>query len=101
MWVHELIGRKITNIYDVLVYESYGLDRGVCFIEIDNNLIIDIPYDYYETEFLEVTIRELPHQAESLFENLSDLLFYHLKDGKRVIEITKKVTYIKVGFWQR
>lgn len=29
------------------------------------------------------------------------MLFYHLKDGKRVIEITKKVTYIKVGFWQR
>ncbi|OQP64456.1 hypothetical protein A3860_21040 [Niastella vici] len=101
MWVHELIGRKITNIYDVLEYESYGLDRGECFIEIDNNLIIDIPYDYYEPHLLEVTIRELPPQAESLFENLSDLLFYHLKDGKRVIEITKKVTYIKVGFWQR
>lgn len=60
MWVHELIGRKITNIYDVLEYESYGLDRGECFIEIDNNLIIDIPYDYYEPDFLEVTIRELP-----------------------------------------
>ena len=48
MLVKELIGKKITNIYQLTEYEFYWLDQGEAFIELDNNLIIDLPFDDYE-----------------------------------------------------
>lgn len=101
MLVKELIGKKITNIYQITEYESYGLDQGEAFIEVDNNLIIDLPFDDYDEEKI-LWEKELKEEAVSLFSDLSDRKFYHLdKLGKRIIEIKKTVTIARYSFWHR
>lgn len=101
MLVKELIGKKITNIYQITEHEFYGLDQGEAFIEVDNNLIIDLPNDFYDEEN-ELWEKELKEDAVSLFSDLSDRRFYHLdKEGKRIVEIKKTVTITHYSFWDR
>jgi hypothetical protein len=101
MLVKELIGKKITNIYQITEYEFYGLDQGEAFIELDNNLIIDLPFDDYIDEQT-LWEKELKEDAVSLFSDLSDRTFYHLdKEGNRIIEIKKNVTITLLSFWER
>lgn len=101
MMVKELIGKKITNIYQITEYEFYGLDQGEAFIELDNNLIIDLPFDQYSDEKI-LWEKELKEDAVSLFSDLSDKAFYRLdKEGKPIIEIKKNVTITRFGFWER
>jgi hypothetical protein len=101
MLVKDLIGKKITNIYQIVEYEFYGLDQGEAFIELDNNPIIDLPYDIYDEEET-LWEKELKADAVSLFSDLSDRAFYHLdKDGKRIIEIEKNVIITRFSFWER
>ncbi|AEV99310.1 hypothetical protein A4D02_32430 [Niastella koreensis] len=101
MQLHELIGKKITNIYQWVEYEYYGVDYGECVIELDNNLIIEFPFDHYKTD-KEVYPGELSDKAVSLFKDLSDIAFYHLdKDGKPIPETKKEVTVVTYSFWQR
>jgi hypothetical protein len=101
MLVKELIGKRITNIYQIVEYESYGLDQGEAFIELDNDLIIDLPYNNYEEEKT-LWEKELKDEAVSLFSDLSDRAFYHLdKDFKRIIEVKKNVTITRFSFWER
>jgi hypothetical protein len=101
MLVKELIGKKITNIYQITKYEFYGLDQGEAFIELDNNLIIDLPFDDYSDEET-LWEKELKADAVSLFSDLSDRAFYHVdKEGKRIIEIKKNATITRFSFWER
>jgi hypothetical protein len=101
MLVKELIGKKITYIYQITEYEFYGLDQGEAFIELDNNMIIDLPYDEYIEEDT-LWEKELKEGAVSLFSDLSDRVFYHLdKEGKKIIEIKKNVTITRFSFWER
>lgn len=101
MQLHELIGRKITNIYQWVEYEYYGMDHGECVIELDNNLIIEFPYDYDDMD-QEVNWGEVSDKADSLFENLSDFNFYYLgKDGEPLLETKREVTVVRYNFWQR
>ena len=84
MLIEELIGKTITNIYSIVEYESYGLDKGECFIELDNKIIIDIPFG----ESDDIWIKDLNPKAKSIFNDLSDYPFYHInKDKKSIKEI--------------
>lgn len=85
MKLEELIGKTITNIYSIIEYEFYGLDKGECFVEIDNKTIIDIPFSESE----DIWIKSLDPKAKSIFNNLSNYPFYHVnKDNKPIKEIT-------------
>lgn len=64
MLVNEIIGKTITNIYSIFESEPYGLDMAEIFIELDNNLIIDIPNSLNDT----IWIKKLPENAKPVFE---------------------------------
>jgi len=88
MLLRELIGKTITNIFEVLNYDAGGLDKGECFIELDNKLIIDIPYSFEILED-EVSIKNLKENAVTIFKDLDKLYpIYHVnKEGKSIKEI--------------
>jgi hypothetical protein len=84
MRIEELIGKTVTNIYSIIEYENYGLDKGECFIELDNKTIIDIPFGESE----DIWIKDLDLKAKSIFNDLSDYPFYYVnKDKKSIKEI--------------
>lgn len=84
MLTGEIIGKTITNIYSFEKMEVGGLDKGECFIELENKIIIDIPYGFSDY----IWIKELDKDAVSLFADLSDYSVNHVnKDNKTIIEI--------------
>ena len=98
MLLQELIDKTITNIFQILNYEAYGMDTGECFIELDNKIIIEIPYSFSE----EVRIKELDERAVSIFNDLSDYPVYHVnKDGKSIKEIVEKYADKKQTFLEK
>jgi len=99
MLLEELIGKTITNIFEILNYEPGGLDKGECFIELDSTLIIDIPYSFDGFDS-EVWIKKLDKNAISIFKDLDKLYpFYHVnKERKSIKEITEKYADKKPTF---
>lgn len=91
MLLKELIGKTITNIFEIVNYEFGGLDKGECFIELDGSFIIDIPYGF-ETSENEVRIKKLDENATTIFKDLDKLYpIYHVnKEGKSIKEIADK-----------
>ncbi len=98
MRIEELIGKTIKNIYSIVEYENYGLDKGECFIELDNKTIIDIPFG----ESQDIWIKDLDPKAKSIFNDLSDYPFYHVnKDRKSIKEIADNYQRQKHSFLGR
>jgi hypothetical protein len=98
MLLQELIGKTITNIFEILNYEAYGMDKGECFVELDNKIIIEIPYNFSE----EVRIKELDERAVSIFNDLSDYPVYHVnKDKKSIEEIVEKYADKRETFFEK
>jgi len=90
MLISELIGKTVTNIYQILNFEDGGLDNGECFVELDNNLIIEIPYSFNCFND-EVWTKILEEKAVSIFKNLEDYPVYHInKERKSIKEIIDK-----------
>ena len=86
MLVKELIGRVVTNIYATCGVTQGWLDTAECFVELDNILIIDIPYGFSEN----VWIKELDPKATSTFGNLDDIPTYLVnKENKTIGEIAE------------
>ena len=86
MRTEEIIGKTVTNIYSLVKMEVGGLDNGECFIELDNNIIIDIQFGLSD----DIGIKNLDKDAKSLFTDLSDYPVYHVnKDNKSVGEIAE------------
>ncbi len=82
MLIKNLVGKTITNIYAIIEPEHGGLDKGECFIELDNTIVIDIPWGNNE----DVYIKDLVPAAKSLFEDLSDIPLYHVNKENKSIE---------------
>lgn len=81
----EIINKTLTNIYSLVKMEVDGLDTGECFIELDNEIIIDIPFGFSD----DIWIKDLDKDAISLFADLSDYPVYHVnKNNKTIGEIT-------------
>lgn len=81
MLIEELIGRTITNIYTIYGVEQGRLDTADSFVELDNVLIVGIPFSFSKG----VWIRELDPNAQSIFKDLSDYPVYHVnKEGKSI-----------------
>src|ERR1051325_5516107 len=84
MFLKDLLQRKITNIYCLNVYEVGGMDTSECFIELNNEIIIDIPFSGNDT----VWVKQLDPKAKNLFENLYDIPTYLInKEGKSIVQI--------------
>ncbi len=70
----ELINKRITNVYvsfEKVDYETILLDQCECFIELNNELYIDIP-DWYADK---IWIKQLDPKASALLKvNLADKL---------------------------
>lgn len=75
MEIAELIGKRVTDIFQVLDLEVGGLDKGDCYIELDNELVVGIPYALND----DVWIKEVPFEADSVFIDLSDIPIYDVK----------------------
>lgn len=102
MLLKELIGKTITNIFEILKYEDGGLDKGECFVELDNTLIIDIPYSFNSFDS-EVWIKKLDENAVTVFKDLDKLYpVYHVnKEGKSIKEIIEKYADKKPTFYDK
>lgn len=84
MVLKDLIGREITNIYVLEEPEAGGLDMTECFVELDNEIIIDIPYEGSD----EVWVKKLDKKAISVFKDISDYPVHDVnKEGRSVEEI--------------
>ena len=87
MQINDIIGKTVTNIYSLGTMEVGGLDSCECFIELDNEFIIDIPFGFSDN----IWQKELNRNAVSLFADLSDYLVYHInKDEKTIEELADK-----------
>lgn len=102
MVLKELIGKTITNIFEILNYEDGGLDKGECFVELDDTLIIDIPYSFEALDD-EIRFKKLDETAVTIFEDLDKLYpVYHVnKDGKSIKEIVDKYALTKPTLLER
>jgi len=101
MLVEEIIGKTITNIFQLVEYEHYGIDKGECFIELDHTVIIDIPYGWFNGHD-EVWIKKLDAAAVSVLANLSDHAFYRIdKEGKPVKKMATKYVEREPSFFER
>lgn len=90
MRIEELIGKTITNIYILSGIQQDWLDKSECFIELDDDLVIDIPFGFSDS----VWIKELDPKAKSIFFDLSDHSVYYInKEEKSIGEIAEK--YLK------
>ena len=86
MLIKELIGKTITNIYTLYEPEVGGQDKAECFIELDHDIIIDIPFGFSDG----IWIKELDKKAASIFVNLKDYPVYHVnKNHKSITEIAE------------
>jgi len=81
MQIKNLFGKTVTNIYSLVTMEVGGLDTGACFIELDNKLIIDIPFGDSD----DVGLKELNKNAISLFADLSDDPVCHVNPGNKSV----------------
>ncbi|HEY6162171.1 MAG TPA: hypothetical protein VI112_13145, partial [Bacteroidia bacterium] len=60
------------------------MDTSECFIELNNEIIIDIPFSGNDT----VWVKQLDPKAKNLFENLYDIPTYLInKEGKSIVQI--------------
>jgi hypothetical protein len=89
MYIKELIGTTITNIYSEFGEKDGWLDTSENLIEINEKLLISIPYGFDDEE---VVIEKLTGKAKSIFTNLDDFPFYHLDEKGRP---TGEITYQK------
>jgi hypothetical protein len=80
MGIEELINRIIIDIYCVSTYEHGGLNTASCFIELDDKLIIDIPWSFSE----EVNITELVPHSISIFRKKQERSFLFFKPEKSI-----------------
>jgi len=80
----KLIGRTIKDILIWTKIEVGGLDEAEVFIELDNEKIIRIPWDF-NSENIEQSPRK---GVESIFTDLSDIPVFHVNsEGKTIGEI--------------
>lgn len=101
MLLKDLIGKTITNVFQIIEYEHYGMDKGECFVQLDNNVIVDIPHSWNNIND-EVLIKELNVKAISLFEDLNDYPFIHInKEHKSIQEIVEKYADKKPSLFQK
>lgn len=91
MLLKELIGKTITDIFEISKCEHRGLDKSECFVELDNTTIIGIPYSFATSED-EVSVKKLDENAITIFKNLDELHpIYHInKEEKSIPEIANK-----------
>lgn len=80
----EIIGRTITDILVWSKMEVGGVDEAEVFIQLNNDKIIRIPWDF-ESENLE---RQPKKDSDSLFSDFSDIHEYHINpEGKTIQEV--------------
>ncbi|MDJ1505044.1 hypothetical protein [Xanthocytophaga agilis] len=72
--IQDLTGKTITNIYILFGMEDGWLDTAECFLEIEKEIIIEIPTGTTGNTW----IKELDPKAESIFKDLSDIPVYHV-----------------------
>lgn len=65
MQAKDIIGKTITDIYQWVEYEIGGLDQGECFLEIDKDFFVKIPY--FEDE--EIAVENIDKRATSFSSN--------------------------------
>lgn len=75
MLLKEIIGKRITNIYCLYGKYDEWLDTADCFIELDKQWIIDIPWGSLEEDY-EMELLEVKPGALSFFGKKYD---YHFK----------------------
>lgn len=84
MEIKELFGNIITKVYAVFGMKQGWLETADCLLELNNNILIGFPFSYDG----DVWIRELPKDAERLFQNnqivinrrISDFAWYEDDD---------------------
>jgi len=93
MLLKELIGKTITNIFELVNYELGGLDKGECFVELNGSFIIDIPYGFENSES-RVWIKKLDETASTIFKDLDKLspVYHANKVEKSIKKIADKYT---------
>lgn len=70
MEIKELFGKKITRIFEIYNSEPYGLDKCEMFLELDNLIIIDIPWHNSEN----IWVKKLSNSAKEIINELDKIL---------------------------
>lgn len=78
MRLEELLGKTVSNLYTLVKTEVGGLDSATCFVELNDNTVIEIPYGISST----LDVVDLDKNAVSLFRDLSAVPIYHVNKAK-------------------
>ena len=68
MGIEEIIGKKITNIWLWQQMDVGGLDEAEVFIELDQKIILDIPYSFSQ----DIWIKTIDKEVISFFDDQTD-----------------------------
>ena len=83
----ELVGKRVTAIYEFVHLESGGMDTGDVVIVLDDGRIIEFPYGG-DTDF---RLTSIPKRSYNLFETLEPYPVYSVnQEGKSVGEIAQE-----------
>ena len=84
--IKDIFGKPITDIRCKFGMQDGWLETVECFFELENNFYIQIPYGYPHG----IWIVEPDTEAESIFNDLSDIPIYHInKEEKSISEVIK------------
>jgi hypothetical protein len=94
MLIQEIFGKRITDIYAVFTIVDESEETAECFLELDKELLIGVPFDFEK----EVQIRKPNPEAKSLFTDLADYPVYDVNEsGKTIGEIASAYQKRKTG----
>lgn len=90
-----IIGKRITNIFQYSKMEFGGLDEAFCYLELNNEMIIEFPYILNEN----IELQTIPYKTKSLFEDLSDIPTYQINPYNLSIQDIAKRKEIRQKSW--
>jgi hypothetical protein len=103
MEITEIFERKITRIFEIYKPEPYGLDNCEIFLELDNEIIIDIPWnesdDIWEKELLNEAKRIISG-IEKVINNkiIAYISYYNEPTDKAFLELENGVIITEQNF---
>ena len=94
MKTKDLIGLKIENVFVWIKQELHGLDQACVYLKLNNDKIVDIPWDF-DAEVLELTpnqnaisLKEHGKTKEIVGHTITDFIMFTDDDMQGFIELS-------------
>lgn len=98
MKIEDIIGKQVTNIYVIVKLEFAGIDEAKCYIELDKQTLINMPYITDHN----IQVTKLPTQAVALLDDVSDYPVKMVnKEGKTIEQLAEEYKLKNKGIFNK